>query len=219
MKKRTIVYIDGFNLYYGCLKKSPYKWLDIKKMCSKLLGEDHDIYKIKFFTANLLSRVDNTSSNRASLELQKKYLHALKKHIPELEIYYGRFLNSTIRLKNVNPPPKFVDAHKTEEKGTDVNIGLEILNDAWLNGHDCTVLVSNDSDLSRALELVKKNHKKMVGVIAPKKGRQGFIATGLAEHADFVYSHIRDGLLSDSQLPDEVPNLPFKPYKKPKEWD
>lgn len=25
---RTGVYIDGYNLYYGCLKGSPYKWLD-----------------------------------------------------------------------------------------------------------------------------------------------------------------------------------------------
>jgi hypothetical protein len=24
----TNVYIDGFNLYYGCLRESRYKWLD-----------------------------------------------------------------------------------------------------------------------------------------------------------------------------------------------
>ena len=27
-KMRTIAYIDGFNLYYGLLKGTPYKWLD-----------------------------------------------------------------------------------------------------------------------------------------------------------------------------------------------
>lgn len=26
---RTRVYIDGYNLYYGCLKGTPYKWLDL----------------------------------------------------------------------------------------------------------------------------------------------------------------------------------------------
>jgi hypothetical protein len=30
---RTNVYVDGFNLYYGCLKGTPYKWLDLDAMC------------------------------------------------------------------------------------------------------------------------------------------------------------------------------------------
>jgi len=28
---RTVIYIDGFNLYYGALRGTPYKWLDIEK--------------------------------------------------------------------------------------------------------------------------------------------------------------------------------------------
>ncbi len=26
---RTNVYVDAFNLYYGCLKGTPYRWLDL----------------------------------------------------------------------------------------------------------------------------------------------------------------------------------------------
>jgi len=26
---KTIVYVDGYNLYYGLLRKSPHKWLDL----------------------------------------------------------------------------------------------------------------------------------------------------------------------------------------------
>ena len=29
MPLRTIVYVDAFNLYYGSLRKTPYKWLDL----------------------------------------------------------------------------------------------------------------------------------------------------------------------------------------------
>jgi len=29
---RTRVYIDGYNLYYGCLKNSPDKWLDVRAL-------------------------------------------------------------------------------------------------------------------------------------------------------------------------------------------
>jgi hypothetical protein len=30
--ERTIVYIDGFNLYYRALRGTPHKWLDIAKI-------------------------------------------------------------------------------------------------------------------------------------------------------------------------------------------
>ena len=33
----THVYIDGFNLYYGALKGTPYKWLDLEALCRKLM--------------------------------------------------------------------------------------------------------------------------------------------------------------------------------------
>ena len=31
------VYVDGFNLYYGALKGSPYKWLDVDALFRTLL--------------------------------------------------------------------------------------------------------------------------------------------------------------------------------------
>lgn len=37
---RVNVYIDGFNLYYGALKRTPYKWLDVSKLCQALLPTD-----------------------------------------------------------------------------------------------------------------------------------------------------------------------------------
>ena len=33
MPMKTNIYIDGFNLYYGCVKDTPYKWLDLAKLC------------------------------------------------------------------------------------------------------------------------------------------------------------------------------------------
>jgi hypothetical protein len=33
---RTNVYIDGFNLFYGALKGSRYKWLDLDVLCRHL---------------------------------------------------------------------------------------------------------------------------------------------------------------------------------------
>jgi hypothetical protein len=51
---RTYVYIDGFNLYYGQVKKTPYKWLNLDSMCrSYLNASNNDILKIKYFTPSL----------------------------------------------------------------------------------------------------------------------------------------------------------------------
>ena len=40
---RTIVYIDGFNLFYGLLRNTPWLWLDLEKLVRSLLTEKYDI--------------------------------------------------------------------------------------------------------------------------------------------------------------------------------
>ena len=34
---RTSIYVDGFNLYHGCVKGTRYKWLDLKALVIFLL--------------------------------------------------------------------------------------------------------------------------------------------------------------------------------------
>lgn len=34
---RTRVYVDGYNFYYGCLKRTNFKWLDLKSLFDSLL--------------------------------------------------------------------------------------------------------------------------------------------------------------------------------------
>ena len=43
---KTNIYIDGFNLYYGALKGSPYRWLDVKRLCELSLHPKHVINRI-----------------------------------------------------------------------------------------------------------------------------------------------------------------------------
>ena len=52
MAKRSIVYIDGFNFYYGAVKDTPHKWLNLQKYF-ELLRQDDDIQKIWYFTAKV----------------------------------------------------------------------------------------------------------------------------------------------------------------------
>ncbi len=82
---RTIVYVDGFNLYYGAVKDTSYKWLDLGRMCDLLLPPN-DIQCIKYFTAHVSARPNDP----AQPTRQDTYLRALRT-IPNLEIIFGHF--------------------------------------------------------------------------------------------------------------------------------
>jgi uncharacterized LabA/DUF88 family protein len=106
---------------------------------------------------------------------------------------------------------RFVRIIKTEEKGSDVNLAIHVLNDAWLDLYDCAVIVSNDSDLAESLRLVKEQHNKVIGLITPGKGHP---SRELLRYADFT-KRIRKGVLAISQLPDPIPGTTIY---KPKVW-
>ena len=51
MKERAIAYIDGYNLYYGLLKGTSCKWLDLYVFARSLIRPNLDIVTVKYFTA------------------------------------------------------------------------------------------------------------------------------------------------------------------------
>jgi hypothetical protein len=55
---RTVVYVDGFNLYYGALKGTPYRWLDLERLC-RLLLPSNDVQRINYHTAPVAPRPDD----------------------------------------------------------------------------------------------------------------------------------------------------------------
>ena len=196
---RTTVYIDGFNFYYGEVRGTPLKWLDPVALFHRVLGPQNQLTKIKYFTA----RVQPTPSNPAAQSRQDAYLRALEAHCPLLEPHFGHFLRHNIWMEHANPPPPKVEVWKNEEKGTDVNLALHLLNDAWLDAYDCAVIVSNDSDLTEALRLVKTQHQKLLGLVTPGSPKRK-TSRQLRQYADFV-KPIRTWMLQTSQLPDPIP--------------
>lgn len=206
---RTIIYIDGFNFYYRAVKNTPYKWLNFRSLFQKLLSQNNQIIQIKYFTA-LVSGKQNPQKPIK----QQTYLRALKTFIPEIKIYYGHFLTHEVYAPLAKPidNKRTVRIIKTEEKGSDVNIAVHLLNDAWLNNYDCAIIVSNDSDLAEAMRLVKEHHpNKLLGLVMPGKGHP---SKELMKHSDFV-KRIRTGILESSQLPNPIPETNIY---KPKDW-
>ena len=95
---RTRVYVDGFNLYYGALKNTRFKWLDPVKLAYHLLPAGHSVSKLKYFTARVSGIRDANAPAR-----QQAYLSALGT-LPEGEVLFGAFLSKTIWRPLTNLP-------------------------------------------------------------------------------------------------------------------
>jgi len=208
---RTYLYVDGFNLYHRALKDTPFKWLNLKRLGEQVLAGHNQIVVIKYFTARVSGHRDPTSPAR-----QNAYLKAIST-LREVEIYYGHFLAKIITRPLVQPIrglPKFVDVHTSEEKGSDVNLAVHLVNDAWHGRFDVAVVISNDSDLEEPIKIVKNERGLPVGVICPHAGTP---SPQLRKAATFV-RHIRDQHLAASQFPPQLTGADGKPIHKPPTW-
>jgi uncharacterized LabA/DUF88 family protein len=209
IKTKTIVYIDGFNFYYGSLKSTPYKWLNIQSLFCDVFKKHNEIVSIKYYTA----RVSPSSEDPNVANRQDAFLRAIMTMCPLVSIYYGHFLRHRVNLENVAPPPRTCTVWKNEEKGSDVNLAVHIIDDAWKDNFQTAIVVSNDSDLAESLRIVKHEHMKTIGLVTPgapkrKSSRQ------LSRYADFI-TPIRPTALRNHQLPLEVPGTRIT---KPESW-
>lgn len=221
MKERAYIYVDGLNFYYGLVKNTPYKWLDFKALFRRILPKDLEILKIKYFTAEVKSFPQDPEAPHR----QRVYLEALKRYIPEFEVIYGTFLISERKRRLKNPIQdsngksiEYACVIEPEERGSDVNLAVHLLNDAWLNLYDWAVVVSNDSDLAEALRLVKEQNRKRILLVPPisKEGktRMKKPTSRLLEYADDL-RYIRKSTLSKCQLPEVIPGTSLH---KPSTW-
>ena len=188
-----MVYIDAFNLYYGALKGTPYKWLDVLQLAKLLLRPENNVVGIKYFTALVIPRQNDPDQ----LTRQKIYLRALRSI--KAEIIYGQYLSHVVKAYRATckpGEPRMVEIIKSEEKGSDVNIASHMLLDAFNGKYDCAVLVSGDSDLTTPLKMARYDFKKTVGVLNPQKNP----CKALKGTATF-YKHIRESALASAQFP------------------
>ncbi len=206
----AVVYVDGFNLYYGATKGTPYKWLDISKMVELLLPKNQ-VLKIKYFTALVNSRPQDPDQPLR----QQMYLRALRT-IPNLEIILGHFLTHVVSMPLANCPPgkqQYVQVIKTEEKGSDVNIATHLLHDGYQGAYAVAIVISNDSDLVEAIKIVRNDLKKGVIVLNPFKDTP---SQELNRAATFV-KPIRQGVLAASQFPNQMQDQTGS-FHKPLNW-
>jgi hypothetical protein len=213
-RQRTIVYIDGFNLYYGGLKDGPSRWLDPAELCRRLLKPTHEIVGIRYFTA----RVQPRPNNPQQAQRQQAYLRALAT-IPDLSIHYGHFLTRKVNRRLARPPRSGSPNRlvwNTEEKGSDVNLASYLLIDGFRARYDIAVVISNDSDLKTPVEFVRGELEAPVGILNPHKNRSWALSPKQLPAGSF-YKPIRSAALAASQLPPTLKDTDGTIHK-PKGW-
>lgn len=202
---KTFVYVDGFNLYYGSLKGTPFKWLNLETLCGLLLP-GHEIAKIRYFTAVVAAR----PSDPQAPQRQQAYLRALET-LPCVSVHLGSFLPKKKHRPLVNGGG-YVWVHDTEEKGSDVNLATYLVHDAHKGEFEQAVVISNDSDLALPIAIVRNELGYPVGLLNPHPK----VAFGLQNLATF-YKPIRKGVLQASQLPPDLKDS-VGTFSKPAAW-
>lgn len=200
------VYIDGMNLFYGCLKGSPYKWLDPVALSKALLPQD-EINTVHYFTAKVIPTPHNPHAHIR----QTIYLRALST-LPEMRIHLGYYRRDRVRMPVADPPPNTIEVLKTEEKGSDVNLATELLFDAFDQACQKQLVITNDSDLAGPIKRVRQRFRLPLGIANPGAGRRR--AARLT--CDF-YRDIRPGALAACQLPPVIKDAAGQ-FHKPAQW-
>ncbi len=217
---KTYVYIDGFNLYYGCFRPpapshwSRYKWLNLEKFCDRLFP-DNDVIAIRYYTADVANRPpDNRQSTR-----QQAYLKALST-LSRVEIVKGHFIGPKKRWMQQCDESgvalgRSVLVLKTEEKGSDVNLAVDLLHDCVKDRYECAAVISNDSDLARAIRIAREDYGKIIGIVNPSASHNP--TSRPLERLRHFDRPIRETILASSQFPDLVP-IGTRVVSRPHEW-
>ena len=187
-KQKVIVYVDGFNFYYGLKEDSKWKryyWLDIVSLFEKFMKPNQELIAVKYFSA----RPDDTNKSAR----QYAFFQANKEN-PKFVLILGHFLRKEItcyRCGNI--------FHTFEEKETDSRIVTQIVADAYEKNCDVAIIVSADSDMIPAVELAKAAGQKVFIYFPPNHYSSNLASLGNGNpiHLGRYESRFRQSLLPD----------------------
>lgn len=204
--ERVIVYVDGFNLYFGMKTRGwqRYYWLNLQLLAQNLLKPNQQLMCTKYFTSRVASIPDDPQKHKR----QTIYLEALGT-LAHFRIFFGHYLAKEIHCKNCG---SFWTTH--EEKMTDVNISVELMVDAFQDNFDTAFLISGDSDLVHSIETVHR-------IFPPKRVVVAFPPCRHSKHlqqaANACFA-IGRKKIADSLFPDEVQKPDGYVLRRPDKW-
>ncbi len=212
-------YIDGFNLYRGALEGTPYKWLDLAKLSDSLMPA-YRVEKVVYCSARL-----HADPRDPGLHLRQDIYWQALTGVKRIEIHEGHFTVRPTRMQR-NPNPSCaccnsrgcpccsantVGVIKREEKGSDVQLAVQLVRDAAVNRFDAALVISGDSDIQPAIDIVQREFKKKVFVADPRNAkRQALRGTGRVQ--------LTPSLLGGAQMPTTMVSKKGATVSKPTTW-
>lgn len=215
--ERIICFVDGFNMYHALdqLRQPHLKWLDLQLLFRRLTrAKSQVITQILFFSAYPTWKPDSHHRHRL-------YVKALSTN--GITPVLGQFKNK----------PKKCLKCKTEwvsheEKETDVNLALAMLDLAYKDRYDHAFLLSRDSDLAPAVRIVKQNFPdKKITVFSPYNYRHSSELLQVCDgHKTITLQHISTSLFPEKihdaggnlvvvRPPEYDPSSPLVPKNMP----
>lgn len=194
---KTIIFIDGLNLYHSL--PTQCKWLDLKKLCQAFLKKSENLNDIYYFTAL-------AQWNENKVRKHKQYIRALE--TTGVKTIYGHFKKVTRKCRKCHKEYKTF-----EEKETDVNIGLHLLNSAYQNQFDKFFLLTADSDLIPAIKMIARYFpNKESHILLPMNA----VSEDLKNYSDNI-SQIKTRHLKSSLFPNTI-HFKNGTISKPEGW-
>ena len=204
----TNFYVDGFNLYYRALRGTGFRWLDLRTLAETLFPHDA-IGTVHYFTALLTRRPNDPTQPQR----QQAYLRALAT-LPDLEIHYGTFRSGTRWAAPTQNPSRTIEVFHTEEKGSDVNLAVQLMADAFNGKCEQAVVVSSDADFVNAMWYVRQELGLRVALVHPDRKRRP--PKQLSDAATYI-KHLRASHLTKSQFPAQITDARGT-FSKPPGW-
>lgn len=205
---RVIAYVDGYNVYYGFLRKNwrGLLWLDYRSLFESILLPDQQLEVVNYFTA--------PSRDTGSRKRQQTYHEALSIR-GGVVVHEGKTVRRETRCDACG--------HKwfrAQEKETDVRMALEMFADCQDGLVDEVWLMSRDADLVPAVERVRERFGIKVLIVPPPHGAPSSGGGDALVAASGGRSfHIRNSMWRRHQLPNSMQREKgARRVKKPPEW-
>lgn len=217
MKNRILVLIDGFNYFhkldaYFHKYNEPVKWINYRSLVNSILAEEDDKDNAEIIYYSAISN----NSPKSSIKKHLIFIEALK--TANIDIVLGKFKRK--QISKCRPHEKCPDCnqkpcgylHRHEEKETDVNIAIKLIEATLLDEYDKCFLFSGDGDfvsvVKRALEL--KPQKKIIIVPPPPLTKatsipaQQYMCTELIEASHNLAFLVNFERIKNAQFPNFI---------------
>ena len=206
-KNHVIVYVDGYNFYYGLrnggARWKRFYWLDIVKFFERKMLPDQELVEVNYYSARPLDdqqAADNQDRFFKSILLNSKF-----------KLHLGRYKKKKFKCQNCGFKNKTY-----EEKESDVRVATGMLADVYTKRCDITIVVSADSDMIPSVEIIKQaDPEHPVHVFIPPT-QHSFALAGKCDHVVWL-GHYR-ARFAQSMLPNDVTLSNGHILHRPNNW-